>query len=55
MLEDGRLVGCMVHNDSLYFWLTRRAGAPERPEHYVTDEDGSSHTFGVATAGVRNA
>ena len=32
--DDGRLIGCMVHNDRLYFWLNRRAGVPEKPEDY---------------------
>src|SRR5687768_3468431 len=87
--EDGRLIGCMVHDDHLYFWLNQRAGSPVRPEDYegirlywapsdlvalrdrlkglgfavseitdrdygqteffVTDDDGYSHCFGVAT------
>jgi hypothetical protein len=34
MRQDGRLVGCMVHNERLYFWLNRRAGSPTRPENY---------------------
>src|SRR4029077_17724260 len=89
MRRDGRLVGCMVHNERLYFWLNQRAGTPIRPENYhgiqlywapaalealrerllklgypvseivnrdyrqteffVTDDDGYSHCFGVAT------
>ena len=32
MRQDGRLVGCMVHNERLHFWLNRRAGTPVRPE-----------------------
>jgi catechol 2,3-dioxygenase-like lactoylglutathione lyase family enzyme len=28
MRQDGRLVGCMVHNGRLHFWLNQRAGAP---------------------------
>jgi len=87
--EDGRLVGCMVHDQHLYFWLNQRAGSPIKPEDYegirlywaprdihalrdhlarlgfgvseitdrdygqtefiVTDDDGYSHCFGVAT------
>ncbi len=87
--RDGRLIGCMVHNDRLYFWLNERDGTPIRPENYegvrlywapadihaararlmqlgfdvseildrdygqteffVTDDDGYSHCFGVAT------
>jgi hypothetical protein len=89
MRKEGRLIGCMVHNERLYFWLNQRAGSPERPENYygislywapgdiatlrdrfaalgfavseiedrdygqteffVTDDDGFSHCFGVAT------
>lgn len=90
MRQDGRLIGCMVHNEQLYFWLNQRAGTPIKPENYegvrlywaprdihalrarleglgfpvseivdrdygqteffVTDDDGFSHCFGVATA-----
>jgi hypothetical protein len=89
MRQDGRLVGCMVHNEHLHFWLNQRAGTPAKPENYegirlywapsnihalrerlkrlgyavseivqrdygqteffVTDDDGYSHCFGVAT------
>ncbi|HEX9163795.1 MAG TPA: hypothetical protein VF980_18950 [Thermoanaerobaculia bacterium] len=89
MRLDGRLIGCMVHNERLYFWLNQRAGSPTKPENYegirlywapddlktlrerflrlgysaseivdrdygqtefsVTDDDGYSHNFGVAT------
>jgi catechol 2,3-dioxygenase-like lactoylglutathione lyase family enzyme len=89
MRRDGRLIGCMVHNERLYFWLNERAGSPVPPENYdgtrlywapadlpalrerllklgfavseiedrdygqteffVTDDDGHSHCFGVAT------
>lgn len=34
MRRDGRLVGCMVHDERLYFWLNQRAGVPEKPESY---------------------
>ena len=34
MRQDGRLVGCMVHNERLYFWLNQRAGSPIKPENY---------------------
>jgi catechol 2,3-dioxygenase-like lactoylglutathione lyase family enzyme len=34
MKEGGRLVGCMVHNENVYFWLNQRAGTPVRPESY---------------------
>jgi catechol 2,3-dioxygenase-like lactoylglutathione lyase family enzyme len=89
MRQEGRLVGCMVHNDRLSFWLNQRAGSPSKPEDFegirlywapadlealrdrllqhgfaaseiedrdygqteffVTDDDGHSHCFGVAT------
>jgi catechol 2,3-dioxygenase-like lactoylglutathione lyase family enzyme len=89
MRQDGRLIGCMVHNEHLHFWLNQRAGTPIKPENYhgiqlywaprdirglrtrleslgyapseitdrdygqteffVTDDDGYSHCFGVAT------
>lgn len=34
MISEGRLIGCMVHNEDLYFWLNRRAGSPISPEDY---------------------
>ena len=34
MRKDGRLVGCMVHNERLCFWLNQRAGSPIKPENY---------------------
>src|SRR5580693_9508431 len=34
MRHEGRLIGCMVHNEYLYFWLNRRAGTPIKPEDY---------------------
>lgn len=89
MRRDGKLIGCMVHNERLYFWLNERPGSPIVPEDYegirlywapddlhalrerlqrlgyavseiedrdygqteffVTDDDGYSHCFGVAT------
>lgn len=88
MRRDGRLIGCMVHNEHLYFWLNERDGARipadyegvrlywtpadihgvrERlgrlgfevsdisdreygqTEFFVTDDDGYSHCFGIAT------
>jgi hypothetical protein len=33
MWQGDKLVGCMVHNESLYFWLNQRAGDPI-PEGY---------------------
>jgi catechol 2,3-dioxygenase-like lactoylglutathione lyase family enzyme len=32
MRHDGRLIGCMVHYERLYFWLNQRAGSPIKPE-----------------------
>ena len=89
MRHDGRLIGCMVHNEQVRFWLNQRTGPPAPPENYegirlywtpcsihalrerlqnlgydvsevtdrdygqteffVTDHDGHSHCFGVAT------
>ena len=89
MTQEGRLVGCMVHNEHVYFWLNQRAGTTVRAEDYhgislywapadihetrerlkqfgyevsdivdrdygqteffLTDDDGFSHCFGVAT------
>jgi catechol 2,3-dioxygenase-like lactoylglutathione lyase family enzyme len=89
MKREGKLIGCMVHNQHLYFWLNQRAGTPVKPENYegirlywapsnlqqvrerlkqlgyevsdiqereygqteffVSDDDGFSHCFGVAT------
>ena len=91
MNVEGKLAGCMVHNEDTWFWINRRAGTPIKPEDYegiklywtpadihetrerlkqfgfevsdivdrdygqteffVTDDDGYSHTFGVATKG----
>ena len=34
MREEGRLTGCMVHNEHTYFWLNQRAGSPIKPEDY---------------------
>jgi catechol 2,3-dioxygenase-like lactoylglutathione lyase family enzyme len=88
MYDEGRLVGCMVRNDEMYFWLNQRMGdrIPEglegirlywtptdihairerlqslgyevsaiedrdygQTEFFLTDDDGYSHCFGVAT------
>lgn len=89
MRQDGRIIGCMVYNERLSFWLNQRAGVTEKPDEYegirlywapddivilrerlsglgyavsdvvdrdygqteffVTDDDGFSHCFGVAT------
>jgi catechol 2,3-dioxygenase-like lactoylglutathione lyase family enzyme len=92
MQQEGRLVGCMVHKDAMFFWLNQRAGEPIPPadegvrfywtpddllaihqhlkqldyqvsvieerdygqtEFFVTDNDGYSHCFGVATKELR--
>jgi catechol 2,3-dioxygenase-like lactoylglutathione lyase family enzyme len=34
MRHEGRLVGCMVHNEHIYFWLNQREGTPIKPENY---------------------
>lgn len=92
MRRDGRLVGCLVQNEHLSFWLNQRAGTAVKPENYhgiqlywapadlhairerlqqlgfavseiaqrdygqteffVTDDDGYSHCFGVATGEI---
>lgn len=88
MKQDGRLIGCMVHNEHLYFWLNQKPDAtkPEgyegirlywtptdihktrahlkqlgfevseieerdygQTEFFLTDDDGYSHCFGIAT------
>jgi hypothetical protein len=91
MRDGGKLIGCMVHNDQLAFWLNQRAGTPIKPaeyegirlywapsdllairqhliqlgyavseiehrdygqsEFFLTDDDGYSHCFAVATEG----
>lgn len=28
MRQDDRLIGCMVHNEGMYFWLNQRDGGP---------------------------
>jgi catechol 2,3-dioxygenase-like lactoylglutathione lyase family enzyme len=44
MWQEDKLVGCMVHNDTLYFWLNQRAGSPIPKDYegirlYWTPED----------------
>jgi len=34
MRRDGHLVGCMVQNERVCFWLNQRAGSPIKPEDY---------------------
>ena len=93
MRREGRLIGCMVHNEHVYVWLNESEGTPITPggyegirlywaptdihearkrlmqlgyevsdvvdrnygqtEFFVTDEDGYSHCFGVATKDSR--
>jgi catechol 2,3-dioxygenase-like lactoylglutathione lyase family enzyme len=89
MEREGRLIGCMVSNEHVSFWLNESDGTQIKPENYegirlywwpddihatrkrlqqlrfeiseieerdygqteffVTDDDGHSHCFGVAT------
>lgn len=32
--QDGRLVGCMVHNGHVHLWLNQRNGSPVKPDDY---------------------
>src|SRR5687767_13671023 len=34
MRRDGRLIGCMVHDERLRFWLNQRDGTSVTPENY---------------------
>lgn len=34
MRREGRLIGCMVHNEQTYFWLNEKAATPTKPEDY---------------------
>lgn len=34
MHEEGKLVGCMVHNEHVYFWLNRRSGPTRSTNGY---------------------
>jgi len=34
MRSEDRLIGCMVHNENVYFWLNQRAGTTIKPEDY---------------------
>lgn len=34
MRLKGRLVGCMVHNEQLHFWLNQRSGSLIKPNNY---------------------
>ena len=34
MRRDGKLIGCMVHNEHTYFWLNEKPEAPVKPRDY---------------------
>jgi len=34
MRSEGRLIGCMVHNEQTYFWLNEKPATPTKPEDY---------------------
>jgi hypothetical protein len=34
MRDGGRLVGCMVHNEQLCFWLNQRGGISIKPDNF---------------------
>ena len=34
MRRDGKLIGCMLQNGNLWFWLNQRAGTTVKPEDY---------------------
>lgn len=34
MRHEGRLIGCMVHNKSMFFWLNQRTGTSITPNDY---------------------
>ena len=34
MRRDGKLIGCMVHSEHLYFWLNERDGSATSPENF---------------------
>jgi catechol 2,3-dioxygenase-like lactoylglutathione lyase family enzyme len=34
MRREGKLIGCMVHNEHTYFWLNEKPGPPAKPEDY---------------------
>lgn len=54
MREDGRLVGCMVHNERLAGQGFAVSDIVEREygqtEFFMKDDDGYAHCFGVATS-----
>ena len=95
MKHEDRLIGCMVSNENVSFWLNESDGRQVKPENYegirlywapddihatrdrlkqagfevseieerhygqteffVTDDDGHSHCFGVATKGIEGS
>lgn len=34
MKQEDKLIGCMVHNEHVWFWLNQRAGTEIKPEDY---------------------
>jgi catechol 2,3-dioxygenase-like lactoylglutathione lyase family enzyme len=34
MRRDGKLIGCMVHNEHVYLWLNETDGHSSKPENY---------------------
>src|SRR5690349_12600253 len=34
MKRDDKLIGCMVHNEHVFFWLNEREGGLIKPEEY---------------------
>jgi catechol 2,3-dioxygenase-like lactoylglutathione lyase family enzyme len=34
MRREGKLIGCMVHNEHTFFWLNENPGAPMKPKDY---------------------
>jgi len=34
MYREGKLIGCMVHNEHVWFWLNERGGASASPEEF---------------------
>lgn len=34
MRNNGRLIGCMVQNEHVFFWLNEREGTPIKPDNY---------------------
>jgi catechol 2,3-dioxygenase-like lactoylglutathione lyase family enzyme len=34
MRREGKLIGCMVHNEHVYFWINEREGTSIKPKDY---------------------